>query len=615
MCGIVGYIGDKNCVPILIEGLGRLEYRGYDSAGLVVRNENGDLVVRKRVGKLANLKSSLDESPLEGTAGVGHTRWATHGPPSKTNSHPHTDCSGDIALVHNGIIENYLELRNELEAAGHVFKSETDTEVVAHLVEKEFQNGASNLVEAVRNALKNARGAYAIGVVRRQEPGVLVAARFGSPLIVGFGEGETFIASDVPAILNRTRHVIYPDDGEVLEITRDRCKICDLDGNPVEHEQCVIEWNQEAAEKGGYETFMLKEIHEQPQVIRDTLLGNINSAKTDINLDPGEFDIDCLKRARQVYIVACGTAYHAGLVGKYLIENYTGMRAETILASEFRYAEPKVMDDTIIIPITQSGETADTLGSIQAAREKNSSCYVLSICNVVGSTIARESDAVLYTHAGLEIGVASTKAYTSQLTALNLLTIFLARLRGEMDDNTAGEYIRELEAIPNKLGRILEKEQQLADIARKYHQARNALYLGRGLNYPSALEGALKNKEISYMHAEGYAAGEMKHGPIALIDWGFMVVCIATKGPTYEKMLSNMKEVGARNGKIAAIATEGDQFISQVTNDVIYVPEVPEILSPIVNAIPMQLLAYYIARERGCDIDKPRNLAKSVTVE
>jgi len=615
MCGIVGYIGGKDTVPILLDGLDRLEYRGYDSAGLVVRDQNGQLTIRKRVGKLANLKASLSESPVKGSAGVGHTRWATHGAPSKTNSHPHTDCSGDIALVHNGIIENYLELRNRLEPRGHLFQSETDTEVVAHLIEEELQNGARNLLEAVRDALKNVSGAYALGIMRRQEPGVLVAARFGSPLIVGFGEKETYFASDVPAILNRTRRVIYPDDGEVLEITRDTCKSFDLDGNGVDHRETVISWNQEAAEKAGFETFMLKEIHEQPGVIRDTLLGNIQSNKTDIRLDQAEFDIEYLKQARQMYIVACGTAYHAGLVGKYLIENFTSMRAEAVLASEFRYAEPKIQDDTIILAITQSGETADTLGSIRAAREKNSTCHVMSICNVVGSTIARESDAVLYTHAGPEIGVASTKAYTSQLTALNLLTIFLARLRGEMDESISSRLIAELEQIPGKLDHLLENEQQLAHIARKYHQARNALYLGRGLNYPSALEGALKNKEISYMHAEGYAAGEMKHGPIALIDWGFMVVCVVTSGSTYEKMLSNIKEVGARNGKIAAIATEGDELIKQVTEDVIYVPDVPEILSPIINAIPMQLLAYYIARERGCDIDKPRNLAKSVTVE
>jgi glucosamine--fructose-6-phosphate aminotransferase (isomerizing) len=612
MCGIVGYIGKGKATPVILDGLARLEYRGYDSAGIAVI-QDGALKIRRRVGRLAGLVDSLKQDPMEGAVGVGHTRWATHGAPSEKNSHPHADCDGDIAVVHNGIIENYQELKTELQAKGHVFKSETDTEIVSHLIEEELKQGAPRLFEAVRRALRRAKGAYALGIIRKQEPGVMVAARLGSPLIVGIGEGEYYIASDVPAILNRTRKIIYLNDGELIELSPAGHKAANLEGKAVEHKVATIEWTVDAAEKGGYETFMLKEIHEQPRVIRETLLGRISTDKKtillkDMNLAPEE-----LKAAKKMFIVSCGTAFYAGFVGKYLLEHYTNLPVETDLASEFRYRSPKMDKNTIVFAVTQSGETADTLASIRMARAKG--CKVISICNVVGSSIARESDGVIYTNAGPEIGVASTKAYTAQLAAFYLFTIYYGRLVGAISEAKAAEMVTNLEAVPSKIEAVLAAKGTIQALGKKYYQAQSSLYLGRKFYYPTALEGALKNKEISYMHAEGYAAGEMKHGPIALISKDMPIVCVCVKGDTYEKMVSNIREVGARAGRIITVATAGDPEIAKISEDVIFVPEAPEEFSPIINVVPLQLLAYYIARERGCDIDKPRNLAKSVTVE
>jgi len=612
MCGIVGYIGTGKATPVILDGLARLEYRGYDSAGIAVI-EGGALKVRRRVGRLAKLVESLNQEPIEGSVGVGHTRWATHGAPSEKNSHPHCDCKGDIAVVHNGIIENYQDLKHSLEAKGHVFKSETDTEIVAHLLEEEFNQGAPNLVEAARRALRKAKGAYALGLLRRQEPGVMVAARLGSPLIVGLGEGENYIASDVPAILSKTRNIVYLNDGEVIEMTPTTWKVTDLDGAPKEHKVSKIEWSVDAAEKGGFEKFMLKEIHEQPRVIRETLMGRISADKKSIQLKDMNLSVDDLKSVKKMFIVSCGTAFYAGYVGKYLLENFTNLPVEVDLASEFRYRSPKMDKDTVIFTVTQSGETADTLASIRAAKAKG--CKVISICNVVGSSIARESHGVIYTNAGPEIGVASTKAYTAQLTAFYLFTIYYGKLTGSISDSQAADMIRRLEEIPGKVEAILKDQDHVKALAKKYAQAPSWLYLGRKYNYPTALEGALKNKEISYTHAEGYAAGEMKHGPIALIHKEMPILCLSPKGETYEKMISNIREVGARAGRIVCVATQGDRDIAGISEDVMYVPETTEEFSPIVCVVPLQLLAYYCAYERGCDIDKPRNLAKSVTVE
>ncbi|BCW99618.1 MAG: glutamine--fructose-6-phosphate aminotransferase [isomerizing] [Armatimonadota bacterium] len=608
MCGIVGYIGEKDAVPVLIGGLRRLEYRGYDSAGVAVVT-NGSVSVRKRVGKLRVLAEDLEKSPLPGKVGVGHTRWATHGAPSEVNSHPHSDNSGTIHLVHNGIIENYQSLKERMIAEGHTFRSQTDTEVVAHLVGKYYRG---DLAQAVRDALKEVEGAYAIGVVCDQEPDVLVAARCGSPLIVGLGEGENFIASDVPAILNHTRRIIYLDDHEVIRITKDGVTVTDLDGNVVEKPVHTIEWDASAAEKGGYPHFMLKEIHEQPQVIRDTLRGRF-AADGSITLDDMRISDDELRAIKKIVIISCGTAWHAGLVGKYLLESFVGIPCEVDLSSEFRYRNPLVDESTLVMTVTQSGETADTLAGLREAKRRGSK--VVSICNVVGSSIARESNGVIYQHAGPEIGVASTKAYTSQVTCFVLFTMYLGRLRGVLSDERISEMVSELRELPGKIEKVLADQSAILECTEKYHTAQSSLYLGRSYNFPSALEGALKLKEISYIHAEGYAAGEMKHGPIALVDPSLPVVCVCVKSAVYDKMISNIQEIRARSGKVIAVATEGDTAIMDHADDVLYIPETPEYLSPIVVAVPLQLLAYHIAVRRGCDVDQPRNLAKSVTVE
>ena len=612
MCGIVGYVGKKEVWPILMAGLKRLEYRGYDSAGMATIVDD-KVNLRKKLGKLKVLEESLKEKPLPGTIGIGHTRWATHGVPSEVNSHPHSDCSGTLVLVHNGIIENFQDLRERLKAEGHKFLSQTDTEVISHLIEKHFNLGARSLEEATSLALGEVEGTYALGILSLKEPGKMVAARNGSPLIVGLGEGENFIASDVPAILNYTRKVIFLDDEEIVVLRANKVKVIDLKGEEKKKKVSQIEWNTEAAEKGGFPHFMLKEINEQPRVIRDTLRGRISADKKKILLEEMNIKESNLLKIDKISIVACGTAFYAGLTGKYILEKYVGLPVEVDIASEFRYRKLSLSKKTLVIAVSQSGETADTLASIREARRLGSK--VVSICNVVGSTIARESDGVLYTYAGLEIGVASTKAYTSQLTAFYLLTLYLGKLKGTVSEEEAEDMIKELEKIPQRLENILSNQEAILRCRDKFWQVESALYLGRSLNYPNALEGALKLKEISYIHAEGYAAGEMKHGPIALIDKNLPVVCIATKSSVYDKMISNIQEVGARKGRIISIATEGDEDIGHHSEEVIYIPEVKELFSPLLVVVPLQLLAYHIAVKRGCDVDQPRNLAKSVTVE
>ena len=614
MCGIVGYVGPKNAVPLLIEGLKRLEYRGYDSAGVAVLGAGGELAVRKRFGRLANLEEALDAEPLAGGTGIGHTRWATHGEPSEANSHPHCDCAGEIAVVHNGIIENDVELRAELAGKGHAFRSQTDTEVIPHLIE-EIMKGGAEPGEAIREALRRAKGAYALGIVFRSRPGTLYAARCGSPLIVGTGEGEQYIASDVPAILNRVKKVIYLNDGEMAELGVGGVAVTKLDGTRVEPEIKAVTLRAEAAERAGFETFMLKEIHEQPRVLRNLLEAHVGMAG---GVELGEAAALLEAEAagiRRILILSCGTAYYAGMYGRLLLERWTGIPCETDLGSEFRYRGPRLPEGTLAIAVSQSGETADTLASIRLAREMG--CKVLSICNVAGSSLLRESDGAILTQAGPEIGVASTKAFTAQLMAFALLAIRLGRLRGAIDSARERELTAELGRIPNGIHRVLEKQEEIKAVSQKYYECFNALYLGRRFNYPIALEGALKNKEISYQHAEGYAAGEMKHGPIALINEFLPVVCICTptEDEVRDKMLSNLKEVEARKGRIIAVVGEGDESLKAIAHDVIPVPETIEELSPMVNVVVLQLFAYHNAKLRGADIDKPRNLAKSVTVE
>ena len=613
MCGIVGYVGSRNAVPVLIEGLKRLEYRGYDSAG-VAALEDGRLNIRKCVGRLRNLESQLHDTPLAGSPGIGHTRWATHGEPSDINSHPHTDSSGRIAVVHNGIIENYQELRRQLEARGHTFRSETDTEVLPHLIADELAAGAPDFEDALRRALGRARGAYALGILFADKPDTLYAARHGSPLIVGVGVGENFIASDVPAILNETSRVIYLNDGEIAALKPGGVSVSTLEGRSVQPAIKKVEIQAEAIERAGFETFMMKEIHEQPRVLRGLLDKHLD-ANGRVQLPGFPLAADYFENLSRIMIISCGTAYHAGMYGKLLLENLTDIPVETDLASEFRYRNPRLESGALVVAVSQSGETADTLASIRLARKWG--CKVLSICNVQGSSLTRESDAVFYTEAGPEIGVASTKAYTAQLMAFCLLTLFIGRARGTIDDNLERALADALRRIPDAVHYVLGRKTEIQKIAGKHHDGPSSLYLGRKFNYPTALEGALKNKEISYQHAEGYAAGEMKHGPIALINEYLPVICICTRtdDEVYDKMISNMKEVEARHGRIIAIATDGDQSIAGLAEDVIMVPDTRDEFSPLVNIVALQLLAYYAAQARGTDIDKPRNLAKSVTVE
>ncbi len=611
MCGIVGYIGDKSPTEVIMTGLHRLEYRGYDSAGVAVVNDKGIECV-KSLGKLKIMDKKLEETPLIGKLGIGHTRWATHGVPSETNSHPHFNVAKTIAVVHNGIIENYYELREQLQAAGIVFRSQTDTEVIAHLVDKYYQG---NLFEAVKRALKDCEGAYAIGVICADNPDVLVAARHGSPLIVGLGDNEGYIGSDVPAIMKYTRDVVYIENGQVCEITRQGVRIEDVDGNPVQMEVKTVEWDDAAAEKEGYPHFMLKEIHQQGAVLRNTLAGRVDDNSDAVRLTDMNISADELKACNKIFIVACGTAWHAGMVGKFLIEKFAKVSVELDLASEFRYRDPIIPPNSIMIPVSQSGETADTLEAIRIAKSRGA--RVAAIVNAVGSSVARESHGVVYQQAGPEIGVASTKAYTSQCMCFALFTIWLAETRGVLDKAQAKEMIQHLRAVPGKVDEILKNQDKVKELANRpeYRDAVGAFFLGRNYNFPSALEGALKLKEISYIHAEGYAAGEMKHGPIALVTNTFPVICVAVKGETYEKMVSNIQEIKARSGLIISVATEGDESIQAHSNDVIYIPECYEPYSPILVAVPLQLLAYYISANLGRDVDQPRNLAKSVTVE
>jgi len=608
MCGIVGYIGSRKASPILLSGLKKLEYRGYDSAGVCTIN-NKDVLIKKDIGKIEEIDKKINLGNLEGDIGISHCRWATHGKVSKENAHPHTDCSGKIAIVHNGIIENYNELKKELEKKGHKFKSETDTEVIAHLIEENYDG---DLKEAVLKALKKLGGSYALGVIHSDFDG-LIAARNESPLIVGVGKDENFISSDVPAILEHTKKVIYLDNEEIAVLGKDRVEIFDLDGNKKEKKIEEIEWNAEQAQKQGYKHFMLKEIFEQPQAITETISGRLEDSdvliKDEIGLSEGE-----IKGIKRIIIVACGTSWHSGLVGEFMIEELVDIPVEVEYASEFRYRDPIVDKDTLVIAISQSGETADTLAALREAKKKGAK--IISIVNVKGSSIDRESDSVIYTRAGPEIGVASTKAFTSQLVVLYLITVYFGKVKGLLPEEQVKNRVRDLRKLPLQMQSVLEDKDYIKLHAKKFYEKKNALYLGRGVNFPIALEGALKLKEISYIHAEGYPAAEMKHGPIALIDKEMPVVVIVTKdNRTYKKVLSNIEEVKSRGGVVIAIETKGDEEVKKIVNHNLYVPENSYILTPILAVIPLQLLAYYIADLRGCNIDKPKNLAKSVTVE
>ncbi len=606
MCGIVGYAGARDATTVLLRGLRRLEYRGYDSAGVAVIDGNQTQVVRCQ-GKLAALEKLLAEQPPVGAVGIGHTRWATHGRPSRENAHPHR--VGSVSVVHNGIIENHVALRERLEAAGRTFTSQTDTEVVAHLIDEAVAGGADTLVEAVRRALRQVEGAYAIAVVSDRHPGEIVAAKNASPLVVGLGQGEHFVASDAPAILEYTRDMVFLEEGDVVALRRESVEFTDVEGRPRARTPRTITWTAAQAEKAGYPHFMLKEIHEQPQAVSDTLRSRLLLDESDVTLD-GE---PLSPVGGRVVILACGTSYHAGLVGKFLLENVAKIPCEVDLASEFRYREPVVGPRDLVVPISQSGETLDTLCAVKEAKARGARS--LAICNVVDSAIARASDLVLYTHAGPEIGVASTKCFTAQIAALALLAIHLGRRAETLSKEEAARLVGELVHMPHKMSETLRAAGNLRELARKYMHARDFLFLGRGTNYPIALEGALKLKEISYIHAEGYAAGEMKHGPIALIDDGLPVVVIATRGKGYDKVMSNLAEVRARDGHIIAVATRGDESIGSLCQDVLWVEDAPPLLQPLVTVLPLQLLAYNVAVARGTDVDQPRNLAKSVTVE
>ncbi len=620
MCGIVGYIGRRQAVPIILDGLRRLEYRGYDSAGIaVLADENGaaNLVVRRASGKLRNLEEVVRANPLEGTYGIGHTRWATHGRPTEENAHPHRDSKGNLVVVHNGIVENYLELKHQLQASGHVFVSETDTEVIAHLIEKHFKG---KLEEAVRATVQEIRGVFAIAVISKLDPNKIVAARSGPPAVVGLGEDEYFIASDVPAILNHTRDILFLGDGEMAVLTADGVQLTDFAGQPIKRAVQRILWDPIMAEKGGYKHFMLKEIYEQPRSVRDTMLGRIGQETGKVFLDemsitPAEF-----AAFKSVRIIACGTSWHAALAGKFMIERLARLPVEVDYGSEYRYRDPIVGPDTLTVLISQSGETADTLAAQRESKAKGSKTLV--ICNVIGSMMTREASGTIMTHAGPEIGVASTKAFTSQLTALFILAMYLGQQRGELNEEASLKLMQEAAQLPGKLERILSNDDIYPELVKKLHTAKDFLYLGRGIHFPMALEGALKLKEISYIHAEGYPAGEMKHGPNALIDESLPVVVVATYDPAdegsrvrYEKTLSNIQEVKARSGVVIAIANKGDEVVAQMADHFLSVPVTSELLLPILEIVPMQLLAYHIAVRRGCDVDQPRNLAKSVTVE
>jgi glucosamine--fructose-6-phosphate aminotransferase (isomerizing) len=623
MCGIVGYVGKKSVVPVILDGLRRLEYRGYDSAGIAVSGEGQGLEICRAEGKLHNLEEAIHEHPLHGTYGIGHTRWATHGRPTEENAHPHRDCTGKIVVVHNGIVENYLSLKKKLSDEGHKFTTETDTEIIAHLVEKYSQATDGRhpcLEEAVRRAVKELTGVFALAVISSDEPNKIVAARNGPPAVIGLGNDEYFVASDVPAILHHTRDIFFLADGDLAVVTPDGVHLSDFDGRPVRRQIQHVTWDPIQAEKGGFKHFMLKEIYEQPRAVQETALGRVSQNTGQTFLENMEISEAEFRAARKINIIACGTSWHAGLAGKFMIESLARVPVEVDYASEWRYRDPIVEPETITLVISQSGETADTIAAQREAKAKGSK--TLAICNVVGSMITREAAGTIYTHAGPEIGVASTKAFTAQLTALYIFAMYLAQVREAMTSEQSRTSMLELTRIPAKLETILAQDAACDELAKRYQKVHDFLFLGRGIHYPIALEGALKLKEISYIHAEGYPAGEMKHGPNALIDENLPVVVIATRDPNdrdavrrYEKTISNLKEVKARSGVVIALATEGDEEIKEAADHVLFIPVAPEELSPILEIVPLQLLAYHIAVRRGCDVDQPRNLAKSVTVE
>ncbi|MDR1418271.1 MAG: glutamine--fructose-6-phosphate transaminase (isomerizing) [Endomicrobium sp.] len=609
MCGIVGYVGKKNAVEVVLKGLKKLEYRGYDSAGIALVHNNL-LHIRRSVGKLCNLVENIKKTPISSNISIGHTRWATHGRPSENNAHPHTDATNSVVIVHNGIIENYAELKDQLKENLKDFKSETDTEVLAHLIKKYYKD---NLFTAVKEALSKIKGSYALGVMCKDDPDTIICAKQDAPLIIGVGEKENFIASDIPALLSYTRNMIFLEDGDIAKITKDKIVIYDKNGNEQNREIKNIQWDPLLAEKAGYKHFMLKEIFEQPRTIEDTLRGRIYPNEGKIHVEEVKLSKEDIKNISNIYIVACGTSYHAGLVSKFLFENFANIPTEVDIASEFRYRNPILNEKTLVIAISQSGETADTLAALKLAKGRN--CQILAVCNVVGSSISREAKHVFYTHCGIEIGVASTKAFTGQLIALYILALDFASKKESLNKEDIKRYLKELWEIPVKISKFLKNAQEVNKIAKLFDRKKDFLYLGRHINYPVALEGALKLKEISYIHAEGYAAGEMKHGPIALIDEVMPIVAIVTDSRVYSKIVSNIEEAKARGAIIIAIVSLNNKEISTKSDYVIYVPQTDEFISPLMSVIPLQLLAYYIAVNLGCDVDQPRNLAKSVTVE
>lgn len=620
MCGIVGYVGDKQVVGVILDGLKKLEYRGYDSAGIAVVDEKGVLTIRRAEGKLRNLEESIRLKALDGTYGIGHTRWATHGRPTEENAHPHRDCSGRVVVVHNGIIENFLPLKRALQAEDHTFVTETDTEVIAHLIEKYLNEGEPTLEAAVRRAVAQLRGIYALAIMSSDEPEKIVAVRQGPPIVIGLGNNEYFVASDVPPLLYHTRDVFYLGDSEMAVLTRAGVTVTDFEGDPVSPEIHRITWDPIAAEKGGFKHYMLKEIYEQPRAVRDTTIGRVSQTTGRVYLDEMEITEAEFREFTSIKAIACGTSLHAAMAGKYMLEELARIPVEVDYASEFRYRDPIIDDRTLIIAISQSGETADTIAAVRESKQKGAK--ILAICNVNGSMLTRESHGTVLTHAGPEIGVASTKAFTSQMTVLYLLALHMGQLRGVLSDEESLKHVKELNSLPVKMETLLGCDDQVEKLSREFHRAQDFLYLGRGINYPIALEGALKLKEISYIHAEGYPAGEMKHGPNALIDEDLPVVVVCTRDEEseasklrYEKTLSNIVEVKARDGVVIAVVTEGDSEAREVADFVFEIPRASDLISPILSIIPLQLLAYHIGVRRGCDVDQPRNLAKSVTVE
>ncbi len=620
MCGIVGYVGNKQVVPLIIDGLRKLEYRGYDSAGIAVVDDDHNLSLRRAEGKLRNLEEAIRLNPLDGNYGIGHTRWATHGRPTEENAHPHRDQSGKVVVVHNGIIENYLHLKERLQTIGHEFHTETDTEVVAHLIGHYIDTESLSLELAVRKTVAELRGIFALSIISKDEPDTIIAVREGPPVVIGLGDGEFFVASDIPPILAHTRDVFFLGDREMAILTKDSVRVTDFDGNVVEPDTQRITWDPIQAEKGGFKHFMLKEIYEQPRAVRDTVQGRVSLDTGKVYLDPMDISEDEFKSLTSIKIAACGTSWHAGLAGKYMLENLARVPVEVDYASEFRYRDPVLSETDLLIVISQSGETADTIAAMREA--KQAGCKVLAICNVHGSMITREADGTVLTHAGPEIGVASTKAFTAQMIALYLFALYLGEVRGQIDEAKAKKLAQDLAELPLKIEQLLNDADSIEELSKEFFRVQDFLYLGRGINFPVALEGALKLKEISYIHAEGYPAGEMKHGPNALIDEKLPVVVINTKEDgnagselRYEKTHSNIVEVKSRDGIIISVLTEGDTMSSKVSSHVIEIPETSDLLGPVLSIVPLQLLSYHIAVRRGCDVDQPRNLAKSVTVE